>query len=934
MTAYQVRQRPPMAPGASVAGWFVGRSAELRCLEDCADEVRAGRPRLVVIEGEPGIGKTALLDRAVRGLGGFHVLRANCDVTEQDIPYETIAQLVNRLPAAPSDQLSPPVRALGPAQAGADLLRLLARTQTAQPVALVVEDIHWADGESVQALGFVLRRLFTERVLTVVTARGDGDLAWLGDASDDEPGQTDWRRVITSRSACQELRLAGLSTTEMAELARRAGMAPLPTGTLRELHRYTGGHPKLVRVLFGELRLDRAGTFDSLPVPGSCRRAVDIMLAAVPASSRSLAEAVAVLDSRSRLGLAAQVAGVDDPVGALEPLLECGLVRWWPSEPASPVEMRHPLQREAVYDGITPRRRRELHGAAAELVDVASSWRHRVAATVGVDEALAADLDAAAVTCLAERDVNRAVRYLLWAADMSDNRAGRERRLLTAVVHSLWSTNPGRVDGLLGAVEECTPCALRSCAIGLFALVRSDAVTAKARLKEAITAAHGRAELAWLEARATASLAAAHVLQGDGRLAVWYSRRALNHSGADVVTIREAMRCMVRARCATDGPRAALDGLDLMAGAGITMDPSVLIERSFCRMLVGELPSAIEDARAAIRLVGSEQAYLALALAEYLLGQWDDAVVNVQRVLGFAAARPELTLPARSAALLLSSARGEWDTATDNIRFIEQLPGSSADLEYVVSRAIASAGWAQARVDYPAMVDAFGQLREIIAMKGMTGRILSWQSWWRPLLVEGLIGTGRLAEAGAELVRLSAMVTETRYLRVAQAWLSGWLAERRGERRAAAAIFENCLAQPFAEDDVPLHRARLEQAYGQLLQDMNGREASVWLQRAHARYAALGAHAYLDRCAASLAKCGKQQPEARPELGRLTEREREVAHFAARGMTNHEAAARLFVSAKTVEFHLGNVYAKLGITSRRQLRDHPAFCGDDFSAAR
>jgi DNA-binding CsgD family transcriptional regulator len=887
----------------------------------------------VVIEGEPGIGKTALLDRAVRGLGGFHVLRANCDVTEQDIPYETITQLVSRLPEPSTDQLPPSVRLLGPAQAGADLLRLLARTQAEQPVALVVEDIHWADGESVQALGFVLRRLFSERVLTVVTARGDGDLTWLAEACDDEPAQSDWRRAITSRSACQELKLSGLSQADLADLARRAGMAPLPPVALRELHRYTGGHPRLVRVLFGELRQDGTGAFDSLPVPSSCRRAVDIMLAAVPASSRALAEAIAVLDSRSRLGLAAQVAGVHDPVGALEPLLECGLVRWWPSEPASPVQMRHPLQREAVYDGITPRRRRELHAAAAELVDVTSSWRHRVAATLGVDEQLATDLDAAAALCLVERDVDHAVTYLLWAADMSDNRARRERRLLLAVVHSLWSTNAGRVDGLRGAVEECTPGALRSCALGLFALVRSDAVTAKARLKETIAAARREGGLAWLEARAIASLAAAHVLQGDGEQAVWYARQAMDHSDADLVTIREAMRCMVRARCATDGPRAALDGLDLVVTTEITMDPSVLIERSFCRMLVGELPSAVEDARAAIRLVGSEQAYLALALAEYLLGQWDDAVVNVQRVLGFAAVRPELHLPGRAIALLLAAGRGEWDTANDNIRFIEQAPGNSSDYEYVVCRAIAAAGWAQARVDYPAMVDAFGVLREIIAAKGMTGRILSWQSWWRPLLVEGLIGTGRLAEAGAQLVRLSAMVPETRYLRVAQAWLSGWLAERRGELRAAAAIFENGLAAPVVEDDVPLHRARLEQAYGQLLQDMRGGEASTWLRRAHAHYSALGAHAYLDRCAASIAKC-RRQPESRPDLGRLTERELQVAHFAAGGMTNHEAAARLFVSEKTVEFHLGNVYAKLGLTGRKQLRDHPALRDDDFTAAR
>jgi DNA-binding CsgD family transcriptional regulator len=946
-------QVSPMTSTDSTTTPFVGRSAELRYVDDRADEVRAGRPRLVVIEGEPGIGKTALLDRAVRGLGGFHVLWAGCDASEQGIAYEMIAQLARRLPVPrPRTAVPPFVRLLGPAQAGSDLLRLLGVAQLDQPVAIVVEDIQWADRESVQALGFVLRRLFDERVLTLVTARGEGDLGWPASGPANPAGErvhNDWRRMTTSLSGTQELRLTGLTHPEVVELARRTGLA-LPAGALREVYRSTGGHPRLVGTLFAESRMDRAG-LGALSVPGVCRRAVDGVLSLVPPSSRALAEAIAVLDSRCRLGMAAQVAGVADPVGALEPLLESGLVRWWPAEPASPVDMRHPLQRDAVYDAITPRRRRALHRAAAELADVASAWRHRVAATAGVDAALADDLDRAAVAGLAERDVDRAVTYLLWAADISDTRASRERRLLTGVVYSLWSTNPGRVDSLAAAVQQCAPSALRSCALGLFAYGRSDVVTAQERLKEAITGARLRGDLAWLEARAIASLASTYMAQGNGRLATWYARQALEHTHAELVTVREAMRCLVRGRLSTDGPRAALDGLDSVASTTperIDDDATVLVERSICRMLAGELPMAVLDARAAISLVRSgvaqpehENAYLALALTEYLLGKWDDAVVNVERVLGRSSGPAEqLHLPARAVALLLAAGRGEWAAATANIRMIEQAPGGSTAHEQVVCRAIAAAGWAQARSDHAAMVAAFGLLREIIARKGISGRILSWQSWWRPLLVEGLIGCGRLEEAAAELVALSALVAETRYLRVAQAWLSGWLAERRGEQRAASTIFENCLALPVVEDDVPLHRARLEQAYGQLLLGMNDHaQATRWLRRAHSRYAVLGARAYLDRCAVSLARSGQplDPPPARlssgADLGRLTDREREVAHFAARGMTNHEAATRLYVSEKTVEFHLGNVYAKLGLSSRRQLRDHPALRLEDLPSA-
>jgi DNA-binding CsgD family transcriptional regulator len=107
------------------------------------------------------------------------------------------------------------------------------------------------------------------------------------------------------------------------------------------------------------------------------------------------------------------------------------------------------------------------------------------------------------------------------------------------------------------------------------------------------------------------------------------------------------------------------------------------------------------------------------------------------------------------------------------------------------------------------------------------------------------------------------------------------------------------------------------------------------LRRAHGRYSALGAHAYVDRCSAVLARCGGARPKQRsgPDLRVLTGREREVASFVALGMTNNETARRLHVTEKTVEYHLGNVYAKLGITSRRQLRDHPALPAEDTHPA-
>ncbi|HVV18307.1 MAG TPA: AAA family ATPase [Pseudonocardiaceae bacterium] len=917
---------------------FVGRSAQLRQIENRADEVRAGDARLVVIEGESGVGKTALLRRVLLRLADFRIWRAACDRSERHLPFEMLGQLVGRL--APAELrscpalIAPIAAGLTPAQAGVQLLRLADRVRPAGPLAVVIDNVQFADHESVAAVGFLLRRLFGG-VLVLLTAHEAGVPDWPTDGLD-TVGSNGWRRLVDAVEAGDEIHLAGLDPVELADLVERVRPDVPPETVVDQLRRYTDGRPRAARALLAQW----GGTPDSFLVPRSYQDSMAGWLASLPTASRDLVEALAVLDCRCPIGLAAQVGGVADPVGALEPLLAAGMVYWWPADPSGPVQLRDPLRRAAVYGLLGPRRRRSLHTAAAELVHLAASWRHRVAAAAGVDPVLAADLERAAGDSFATRDVDNAVDYLLWAADLSDARPDRERRLLTAVVHCLGAGGTqARVAGVVTSVRACTPSALRSCALGLLAIAESDAGTARRLLADAVAVARDSPGMAWLEARALAALAACHTRSGDARLGEYYARQALGLDG-DRSTVAEAIRCLIRCWLGTDGPHAALHRIgQLLDGAA---DAATLVERSVCRMLAGELRGAVDDALAAIRLVRSRpvqhdlaRAYLALATSEYLLGRWDDAVTSVARVLGSAndPAR-RLHLPARVIALLVAAGRGEWDLAGQHIRFVEQSPGSGLVTGELLSRSVAGAGFFQARFDYQAMVASFAVLREIIADTGVTGWILGWQSWWRPLLVEGLIGSGRLDEATVELANLSAVAEETRYLRVAHAWLSGWLTARRGEPRAARVALERGLS--LAEDghDVPLHRARLEQVYGQVLYSQHDeRNAAHWLRRAHGRYSTLGARAYADRCAALLGRCGaRPKPFRDPDPRVLTGREREVASFVARGMTNNETARRLHVTEKTVEYHLGNVYAKLGLTSRRQLRDHPALRAEDGTA--
>jgi DNA-binding CsgD family transcriptional regulator len=190
-----------------------------------------------------------------------------------------------------------------------------------------------------------------------------------------------------------------------------------------------------------------------------------------------------------------------------------------------------------------------------------------------------------------------------------------------------------------------------------------------------------------------------------------------------------------------------------------------------------------------------------------------------------------------------------------------------------------------------------------------------------------MIATNQPDRARRALDQVRELAEDAPALRGAVPWLSGWFGQVSGDLRAARIAFESGLARPVGANDRLMHRARLEQAYGHLLLAMHDRRGAITsLTQAHRRFAAIGARPFLERCAADLNACGLEL-DTPSRLDLLTEREREVVYLVARGLTNRQAAAQLYVTEKTVEYHLGNVYAKLGIASRRQLRTHPVLRG-------
>jgi len=191
---------------------------------------------------------------------------------------------------------------------------------------------------------------------------------------------------------------------------------------------------------------------------------------------------------------------------------------------------------------------------------------------------------------------------------------------------------------------------------------------------------------------------------------------------------------------------------------------------------------------------------------------------------------------------------------------------------------------------------------------------------WRPLLAEGLLGSGQAGSAAAVLDRLRAGHGQVRHLAPALAWLDGWLAEQRGAPEAALRIYQR--GEDTAGTGSPVYAARLLLAHGRLLRLTGNKKGAIErLRRANALFAGLRAVPFTARAEEELAACGLSRRHAgRRSVLEMTDREAEVAYLIERGMTNAEIAAELFITPKAVDYHLGHIYAKFGVKGRQQLR--------------
>jgi DNA-binding CsgD family transcriptional regulator/tetratricopeptide (TPR) repeat protein len=896
-------------------GGFVGRDSELARVGEALAAVRAGRPGIVVAEGEAGIGKTALLHRCARMAPDARVVWASGDPAETGLDGGLARQLLAALP--------------GPEPAGRDSLSLGtallagigALEEQAPLVVLVVDDLHWADRTSADALLFSLRRLRTDPVLVLLAGR-PGRLARLGSS---------WTRLLADGDRVRHFRLTGLTPAEVVTLAA-ANRWELTAESGARLQEHTAGNPLYLLMLLGELPADTFGPDTThLPAPAAYSAAVLSRLARLPGPAQDLVRAAAVLGTRAPARIASAIAALADGTAAADAAVQAGLLLFPAGRARDELCFTHPLVRAAVYEDLPPGNRRWLHLAAAGLVPAPASFAHRVAAAAGgFDDELAAELIEAATASQVTGAPRQAAQYLAWAAKVDSDQSRGEQSLFGAVRLLVWTGDVQAAQEYTDAVNARPPGPQRQYIQAILAVPQGWLEHAAAELRSLAGTLVPATEPA-LFGHTTAALAMVCASLGDDEASLEWAERAravaANVPDADALA-RQALAWSYAKTGRISRSLGLLADCSARKPGPCGFDAELLTVRGVVRNWAGDFPGAVEDLRAVLRwhrsgvtIVGLTNAYAALAEAEFRRGDWDAAATHVEVAisLGRDLDHTWFLSYAHCVAAYLYVARGEAETATAHVAAAREAAGLSPSREALACAALAGAHVAWSRSDWTAVISALGPLE-----RGDLGTATQYPNLalWRYRLAEAHLAEGRLDRA-RRLLSDSPQTPWGGVIRADRARLDALAWQRAGQPDRAAVTFEAAMAGPgsrrLADGLLALDHGRF------LLGEKKRKPAATALLTARSVFAGLGAAVLTSACDQSLRACGVLVPapagdqETQPNLDALTVREQVVARLVAAGMTNREAAAELFVSVKTIEYHLSVIFTKLHIGSRREL---------------
>jgi DNA-binding CsgD family transcriptional regulator len=903
---------------------LLGRIHECHVLDRLLESVRAGQSRVLVLRGESGVGKSALLEyltgRASGRARGCRLVRVAGVQSEMQLVFAGLHQLcapmLDRREHLPPPQREALQTAFGLANGpppdrflvGLAVLSLLSEVARERPLICLVDNEQWLDHASAQALGFVARRLAADPVGLVFAARVPGEeLAGL-----------------------PELTVAGLPQADAEVLLESALAGPLDARVRDLIVAETGGNPlALLELPRGLSPAELAGGFGlplAAPLPSRIEDSFARQLDTLPDQTRRLllvaaadpsGDPVLVRRAADRLAIPAQAEG---------PAVEAGLLEF-----RVHVWFRHPMVRSAAYRSASPQDRQEVHQALAEVTDPRTdpdrrAW-HRAKAAAGPDEQVAAELESSADRARARSGLAAASAFLERAVLLTADPARRTERALAAAQASMQAGAFGKALEILGRAEAGSADELQAARADLLRGQITFAYGLGSDAPPLLLKAAKRLELLNLdlarETYLTAWMAAllAGRLAGEGDLLeVSRAARALP-TRADpprpVDLVLDGLVLLV-----TDGPAAAAPTLrhavSTFTGAAVTAE-----QRLRWGWFAQAAASALWDDDAwhailarQVRLAREAGALDQLPVMLGALGTaavWSGDFAEAAALIAQADAVCEVTgsRAAPSAAMMLASLRGDQAAADPLIEAtIAQAAAGGQGI------AVAYAHWVAA-----ILANGLGRYEEALAAARQASAdtfTVHISMWGLPELVEAAARTGNSEVATDALERL------------AETTQAGGTDFGLGlEARCRALLSDGVAADDLYREAIDrLGRTRLcpelaraHLLYGEWLRRQGRRvDARGQLRTAHDMFAAIGMEAFAERARRELIATGEKVRRRSAEtFDRLTPQEEQIARLARDGRTSPEIGAQLFLSARTVEWHLGKIFTKLGIGSRREL---------------
>jgi DNA-binding CsgD family transcriptional regulator len=901
-----------------------GRQEQSAAVEGLIAGARSSRSGALVVRGEPGVGKSALLMHATEQATGMRVLRAVGVEAESELAFAAMHQLVrpvlDRLARLPEPQAAALAGALGLSRAtvddrfliGVGVLGLLAEAAEDAALVCVVDDAQWLDRPSADAFTFAARRLEAEGVVLLFAAR-DGELRRF-----EAPG-------------LEELRLAGLGVEAARALLAERIRTTLSREVRDRLVESADGNPlaliELSSLLNEKQLAGREALPDPLPHAAEIARVYIERTRRAPPPTQRLLLLVAADDTGSLATVLSAAATLGIGREALQAAEATGLLRAFDGV----VEFAHPLIRSALYSDASFAQRQVVHRALADVLGAEQdadrrAW-HRAAASLGQDEEVADELERSARRARRRSGFAAAARALQRAAELSAHDEARGRRLVAAAEDAWLAGTPDlalalldRAQGLVADLRVRAELMHLRGTIELHCAAPSEAATILAGgAAEIAPVAPAKAIEMLVEAAQAASYAgdAAQIVEFGGRAAALVRDEDPDQRFTVDVIVG------VGSLFAGDAARGATLLREALALATGFQDPRRLVHAAAAAGYLGEETTehelygrAVARARE-IGAVGTLPHVLEfLARAEAVDGRYATAAAHATEGLRLAreTGQQNSECHLHGSLALIAALRGREDECRSH---------AAEALELATARGLgyhsALAGWALARLDLSRgrPEDALGRLAELATAGPGDGhpfvKLVS-----APELVEAAVRAGDNAIAQAALAEFERFARET-----APAWALALVARCRGLLSAGVAAERHFLEalRWHGESARPFDRARTELAYGEhLRRDGRRKEARMHLRSALDAFERLGAGAWAERARIELRASGETARRRDPSTAdRLTPQELQIVRYVAEGATNKEVAARLFLSPRTIDYHLRKVFTKLGISSRSEL---------------